>query len=181
MIIGTFRVFSLFCASRQDNFQRAYQLAQPTDDHIIWHFVLWHFLCQIAWEATRFRDNTNLVLSAMWNSSIPMQFKIVVWKHLNNISLVDVMVKWISYQLASRWICCSKPQDKSIQHFFLEDDLTSLLWFYFVCIYNVPWILNQPIYSRLAFWFHSCCGNSHFAILGHDSCCSLPSNLELQI
>lgn len=86
----------------------------------------------------------------------------------------DLMVKKKGIHLASRCVCCACPSEESLLHVFIEEsllhvfiesDLASSLWKFFGIIFAVRFT-QQEIYHRLAWWFLSCRGNSHFAIPG---------------
>lgn len=95
-----------------------------------------------------------------------MQSKIVVYKLLNNILLVELKAKECAYQLAIKYVCCISPREELIQHLFLEGELACALLSFFGGLFNEPFFPRQSIYARLAFWFRSCTGNSHLSLEG---------------
>lgn len=98
------------------------------DDKTIWRLVYSRvFSTKSAWEDVCYRGTTNPVIASVWGPSIPLQSRIVVWKLLNNILLVELKVKATRYQLASCCVYCSGPNEESLQHLFLEGDMASSL------------------------------------------------------
>src|SRR4051812_12659998 len=126
----------------------------------------WLFTTTSVWEHVRTIGYSNRVLNTMWATPSPLLTRLTIWRLLSDILPVELKAKSSGYQLASCCVCCANPKEESIQHLFLKGDLAVSLWSFFGAIFNIHSYPGHTTYSRLAFWFRSCQGNSHFAILG---------------
>lgn len=100
------------------------------------------FSVNATWESVRRRGAFDPVAKVVWDSVLPNQNKILIWRLLRSILPTDLTVRRSGFQLASKCICCAKPNEESIQHLFIDGDLAASLWKYFGAIFGVRYFPN---------------------------------------
>lgn len=124
------------------------------------------FSIKSAWEVVRKKRRSQRILSQVWENPITMQSKLLMWRVLKGIIPVDTVAKKQGFHLASKCMCCARPEEESLHHLFGSGELAAMLWNFFGAVFAVPYFPFHSSYARVAWWFHRCRGSSQFAILG---------------
>lgn len=88
-----------------------------------------------AWEMVRRKKLGTFLSKNIWHPTLPLKISVFMWKLMHKGIAVDLLVQRKGVSLVSKCNCCCNVSDmESINHLFLQGDITKLMWKYFAGI-----------------------------------------------
>ncbi|XP_022896799.1 uncharacterized protein LOC111410603 [Olea europaea var. sylvestris] len=102
---------------------------KPGEDSILWcPDSKGSFPYKSAWDVIRDKGGMQNFFDWVWHPLIPKKVSFMIWKGLHKALSVDLRIKEVGINLASKCNCCESPSQESEEHILSTGDFVDSLW-----------------------------------------------------